>query len=150
MHTSSVITPALKHELQTLFKLEQCLFGEHCYPDFFFRQAFDCWPDGLLVARNEQQQIMGYVLVAPAQSAHEHSAWILSLAVAPEHQRKGVAHSLLLHALEHFSHIQSLCLTVHPHNPALALYQKLGFIEVEHEDDYFGENEPRIKMQYRP
>lgn len=32
------IRPVLKSELFAVYQLEQAIFGEHSYPDFFFRQ----------------------------------------------------------------------------------------------------------------
>ncbi len=44
------IRKAEKDDVTTAYLLERELFGEHSYPDFFFRQAYDCWSDGFLVA----------------------------------------------------------------------------------------------------
>ncbi|WP_236689259.1 hypothetical protein [Photobacterium angustum] len=44
------IRQAEKSALTAMYQLERELFGDHCYPDFLFRQAYDCWPSGLLVA----------------------------------------------------------------------------------------------------
>ena len=51
------IRPVLKSELADVFQLEQVIFGDHCYPDFFFRQGFDCWPEYFLVAIDEPLNI---------------------------------------------------------------------------------------------
>ena len=38
-------------------------------------------------------------------------------------------------------------LTVHPDNPAVRLYQQLGFTIIEHQPHYFGKDEPRLLMR---
>ena len=77
------ITPAGKQDLASAHALEHVLFGHHAYPQFFFRQAFDCWPHGLLIAK-EEDQITGYVLMATSDEQNTH--WILSLAVDSQHR----------------------------------------------------------------
>ncbi len=47
------ITSADKNDLAALYTLEHKLFGHHAYPQFFFRQAFDCWSQGLLVLKKK-------------------------------------------------------------------------------------------------
>ncbi len=86
--TEITIRPVNKSELVAVHQLEQSLFGDHCYPDFFFRQSFDCWPEGFLVAVDQQQRILGYILSVQAES--QHCAWILSVAVDDQFQGKGI------------------------------------------------------------
>jgi ribosomal protein S18 acetylase RimI-like enzyme len=53
----------------------------------------------------------------------------LGIAVLPPHQRKGLGERLLSAAIDaaHTHGFTQVALTVHPENPAIALYQKLGF-----------------------
>ncbi|SMY15546.1 GNAT family N-acetyltransferase [Photobacterium aquimaris] len=141
---------AKKEDVQAVYQLEKRLFGDHCYPDFFIRQAYDCWPAGLFVAR-KFGEVVGYVLCAP-QFTNEASVasegWILALAVDSSVQGQGVGRQLMQAAMERLSGCEKLWLTVHPNNYAKKLYQQLGFIEVEQENDYFGLDQPRVKMLY--
>ncbi|WP_235859715.1 GNAT family N-acetyltransferase [Photobacterium aquimaris] len=141
---------ANKEDIQAVYQLEKKLFGEHCYPDFFIRQAYDCWPAGLLVAR-KSDEVVGYVLCAPQftnESLVISEGWILALAVASCVQGRGVGRQLMQAAMERLSGCEKLWLTVHPNNHAKKLYQQLGFIEIEQENDYFGLDQPRVKMRY--
>ncbi|MBE8569356.1 GNAT family N-acetyltransferase, partial [Vibrio sp. OPT46] len=72
------ILSAQKEDLFAIYKLENTLFGAHAYPQFFFRQAFDCWGESLLVAK-EGEQVAGYILLTTSTNAHQY--WIMSLAV---------------------------------------------------------------------
>ncbi|WP_440887526.1 GNAT family N-acetyltransferase [Vibrio sp. WZ-1] len=133
-----------KSDLDAIFQLEQKLFGHHAYPRFFFRQAFDCWPQGLLIAK-EEEQIKGYVLMATSDEQNTH--WILSLAVDSQHRGKGIARLLVEAALTKASAGSVVKLTVDPNNaPAYKLYTSLGFKVLEKEEDYFGDGEPRLVM----
>jgi ribosomal protein S18 acetylase RimI-like enzyme len=133
-----------KSDLDAIFQLEQKLFGHHAYPRFFFRQVFDCWPQGLLIAK-EEEQINGYVLMATSDEQNTH--WILSLAVDSQHRGKGIARLLVEAALTKASAGSVVKLTVDPNNaPAYKLYTSLGFKVLEKEEDYFGDGEPRLVM----
>jgi ribosomal protein S18 acetylase RimI-like enzyme len=56
----------------------------------------------------------------------------LSLAVAPDHRRRGLGRDLLEHALRQAKEAghRQVSLSVEPDNPALRLYKRLGFERV--------------------
>ncbi|WP_305370757.1 GNAT family N-acetyltransferase [Photobacterium leiognathi] len=144
------IRKAEKADVTTAYLLERELFGEHSYPDFFFRQAYDCWSDGFLVAVTQSQEVVGYVLASPsfiAANEHVREAWILGVAVDAKMQGQGVGKALLKEALAQLANYNCIWLTVHPDNKALKLYESLGFVVVEQEDNYFGCGSPRLKMR---
>ena len=79
------IRQAEKSDINAIYQLERELFGDHCYPDFFFRQAYDCWTSGLLVSVSECEHVSGYVLSSPsfnAQAETKREAWVLGIAFA--------------------------------------------------------------------
>ncbi|QYJ78993.1 GNAT family N-acetyltransferase [Shewanella acanthi] len=142
--SAATIRPILKSELLAIYQLEKTVFGEHCYPDFFFRQGFDCWPEQFLVAL-EDDVPLGYILCAQASSSD--TMWILSIAVSDLARGKGVGKRLIAQCLSQMpASITCVKLTVDPNNPAYALYQRLGFVDSSFEDDYFGENQARVVM----
>ena len=142
------IRPVLKSELLAVYQLEQAIFGDHSYPDFFFRQGFDCWPKQFLVAVDERHQLQGYLLCA--QSGDPQYMWILSVAVSENARGQGLGKRLIEQCLAELPlSIQGVYLTVAPNNPAYSLYQKLGFSDINFEADYFGAGMERIVMQYR-
>jgi ribosomal-protein-alanine N-acetyltransferase len=139
---------AQKTDLADIHQLEKTIFGEPCYPAFFFRQAFDCWPKGLLVAKQDSS-LLGYLLWVES-NAQAGDAWILSLAVATQARGKGIARGLINHAIatargESNGAIKRLLLTVAPKNlVALSLYQSMEFIILTNENDYFSPGEARL------
>lgn len=135
-----------KADLAELHQLEVAVFGSHVYPDFFFRQALDLWPDSLLLAADDNGALLGYALGAPGDEPGD--VWLLSLAVSSQARGLGLGKALcqqLLRQWQQQGHKQAK-LTVHPDNGAVSLYQKLGFAVTGQEDDYFGANEPRLVM----
>ena len=72
--------PVQLSELAAVTALEQAAFKPPVYPNFFFRQAYDLWPNMFWVARGEQG-VLGYLIAAPsADNAQELS--LLSLAIS--------------------------------------------------------------------
>ncbi|PSV19313.1 GNAT family N-acetyltransferase [Photobacterium leiognathi subsp. mandapamensis] len=144
------IRKAEKDDVTAAYLLERELFGEHSYPDFFFRQAYDCWSNGFLVATTESQAVVGYVLASPSFTAANEGAreaWILGVAVGSKMQGQGVGKALLNEVLAQLADYNCIWLTVHPDNKALKLYELLGFVVVGQEDNYFGCGSPRLKMR---
>lgn len=119
------------------------MFETAVYPDFFFRQAHDLWPDFLLLAW-QGSKLLGYLLAAPGQQGVA-SLGILSLAVSEQSRGLGVGQALLQHLIQYCpSATKQLWLTVAPDNlAALHLYKKSGFIEQNYSEDYYGKGEPR-------
>ena len=90
-----------------------------------------CW----LVAM-EEQTLVGYV---GSQSVLGESD-MMNIAVHPEHRRKGVAEALVTSLVSELSARgnHSLMLEVRPSNePAIALYEKLGFTQVGRRPNYY-------------
>ncbi|WP_211164415.1 GNAT family N-acetyltransferase [Shewanella salipaludis] len=142
------VRPATRDELAQIYRLECVVFGEHCYPDFFFRQSLDCWPAGLLVALDAEQRLLGYLLAVTSE--RQGQLWILSVAVSPEMRGRGIGAALVRALLQAVpAGATQILLTVDPANPAVHLYLRLGFVETGFEADYFGEGEPRLVMTHR-
>jgi len=142
------IRPVLKSELLAVYQLEQAIFGEHSYPDFFFRQGFDCWPEQFLVAVDKDNSVQGYLLCA--QSGDPECMWILSVAVSEQTRGQGVGKRLIQQCLAQLPDpVQRVLLTVDPTNPAHGLYRYLGFVDSAFEADYFGAGADRVVMVYR-
>ncbi|OHX12750.1 GNAT family N-acetyltransferase [Chromobacterium sphagni] len=140
---------ARQTDLAAVFTIEQAVFGSHVYPDFFFRQALDLWPDWFWLAEDESGAPIGYVLGAPSQQPDE--LWLLSLALLPACRGRGVGKALLQAALAAMRpRARGIQLTVDPANPAAALYQRLGFAVIGHDPGYFGPGEARWLMRWQP
>jgi len=141
--------PVQKHELAQVAALEEAAFAPPIYPVFFFRQAFDLWPELFWVARRDQQ-ILAYLIAAP-ELASPGRLSMMSFAVAPQAQGQGLGKQLLTAFLQALSQqvpaVTSIWLTVDPANqPALRLYQQHGFYISAQEPDYYGANYDRLVL----
>jgi ribosomal-protein-alanine N-acetyltransferase len=102
--------------------------------------------DGFLVAEGDDD-LLGYVLFTPSSSSH---ARVLSLAVSPDHRRRGVATRLMRGAFEVLRErgFDSLGLEVRVSNdPAQSLYEGLGFGVVGVDESYYGDGEDALLME---
>lgn len=155
------IRTATKADLVQIFQLEQAAFGEHCYPDFLFRQWLDLSPSLLLVAESESIDevacierncaFLGYVVGSLAEVKAQ--GWVLSLAVTESARGKGVGKALLEQFIARATSLgcEQLRLTVHPDNRALYLYHSCGFCFESAEADYFGPDAPRqVLLRVKP
>ena len=139
-----VATPA---DMHAIWQIEHQVFGDAVYPDFFFRQAMDLWPDLLLVAERDGQ-LLGYGLGGAGQERAQ--GWLLSLAVLPQARGLGLAAAIITR-LEQALLAQGCSrvrLTVDPDNPARRLYQRLGYRELARDPAYFGPGEARCLLEH--
>lgn len=140
--------PYRPEDLVAVAEVDNEAFGDYCYPSYFFRQAYDVFGDLLLVAENEEEEIVAYLL--GALQADSAGGWILSLAVRKAYRRQGVAEMLVKIIVDVLLSrgVSTVWLTVAPDNhAAIQLYLKLGFEQVSKGEDYFGPGEARILMK---
>lgn len=140
------IRAAQVEDIARLARLEQQIFETVVYPEFFFRQAHDLWPDFLLLAWLDGE-LVGYLLAAPGQQGIE-SIGILSLGVSSQSRGYGVGKALMQHFLrQRPASTRRLWLTVAPDNQvAIRLYQQLGFSQEQYYPDYYGAGEHRLLL----
>lgn len=140
MNTIDIVNIS-KEDIAPVAELESICFGEHGYPPFFIRQAYDCWAASFYVAKINNR-VVGYLLQSPKTNTKD--AWILSLAVSPISRGCGVGKALLEHCIAHSTMYRSLFLTVCPKNTvAVNLYSQLGFTLFDEENNYFEINDSR-------
>lgn len=142
------IRPFRPADLLETAKIDKELFGKDRYPALFFRQAYDVFGDLLRVAEDGDGAIAGYTL--GVLQPDRKTGWVLALAVKKRYQGQGIATLLTENLLKvlHEKGVKYVKLTVDPANePAIYLYRKLVFNQLEEADDYFGSGEPRMVMQ---
>jgi [ribosomal protein S18]-alanine N-acetyltransferase len=76
---------------------------------------------------------------------------VTTLAVRPEHRRRGYAHVLLEAALGAFPEARRVHLEVRPSNvPARSLYESLGFVTTGRRRRYYGDEDALLMTRYLP
>lgn len=141
--------PVLKQELALVAALEAAAFPPPVYPVFFFRQAFDLWPQLFWVARRDEH-ILAYLICGPELSNRQRLS-LMSFAVDPKTQGQGIGKALLQAFMQQLAEIapevSQLWLTADPDNTAaLRLYQQHGFMQTSEEPDYYGRGYRRLVL----
>ena len=132
------IVPMTAAHLPQVAALEKVCFPADPWSERLFRDALEC-PDTistLLVAEKEDGAVLGYAVL----SAVLDEGNLDNIAVAPSCRRRGVADALLS-ALTGTcrARLSVLFLEVRASNlPAVALYEKHGFVPVGRRRNYYG------------
>ena len=131
------IVPMTAAHLPQVAALEKVCFPADPWSESLFRAALEC-PDTaptLLVAEKEDGAVLGYAVLSSVLDEGN----LDNIAVAPHCRRRGVADALLS-ALISFGRISLsvLFLEVRASNlPAIALYEKHGFVSVGRRKNYY-------------
>lgn len=141
--------PVLKHEIALVATLEESAFPPPVYPVFFFRQAYDLWPQLFWVARRGDE-ILAYLICGP-EFSDRHKLSLMSFAVGPKTQGQGIGKALLQAFMQQIAEIapevRQVWLTADPDNTAaLRLYQQHGFVQTSEEPDYYGSGYRRLVL----
>jgi len=108
------IRPFVRRHLERVLAIEEACFAREAYPRELFLELYQGCGRWFFVARRAGR-IAGYSVA----STEEAEAEIVSIAVAPEHRRAGVATALLRHTLASLrrARVGSVTLMVRPDNP---------------------------------
>ena len=138
------IIPATIRDLNTLSKLERICFEKDAWP-FFDLIAVLTFPDVVRLKAEEDDQMVGFVAGDPRPS--QGFSWIATIAVLPEHRRKGIGRSLL-HACEAQLKTPRLRLSVRATNhAAINLYEQENYRTFDIWRAYYNDGENAIVME---
>ncbi|MGY0501156.1 GNAT family N-acetyltransferase [Nocardia sp. FBN12] len=98
----------------------------------------------------DEDKVVGYAMTIMGEYAR---AWLISLAVLPDRRGCGYGHGLLRRSVEvcqEKGDVDEVWLTVDPQNvAAYRLFKDFGFVLREHDERYFGHDEPRDVLVYK-
>lgn len=132
------IEAATTAAIPAIAALDAASYRNDSYNPGFLYQALMQWPQGLWVATSNNETL-GYALIAPGQDAPE--AWLMAVVVAEQARGQGLGRKLCKACIERarLANYTRLYLTVAPDNqPAIRLYQTLGFESLELQPDALG------------
>ncbi|MFC9897502.1 GNAT family N-acetyltransferase [Nocardia sp. NPDC127579] len=124
------------------------------YPFFVLRQLLDAHSSRCVVAvepgGDGEDKVVGYALTIMGEGER---AWLISLAVSPDRRGAGYGRGLLRHSIQvsqDKGDVDEVWLTVDPQNlSAYNLFKDFGFVLREHDERYFGDDEPRDVLVYK-
>ncbi|WP_444995508.1 ribosomal protein S18-alanine N-acetyltransferase [Aliikangiella sp. IMCC44359] len=149
---SNSISDAKVDDVKALVELEQLVFipSDGMLNQISFRYHIQKKKNLLLVARSDKlpYQLMGYILVL----LHKRSARIYSLAINPEHQKRGIGSELIKASINRAQEkgIMKVSLELRKDNSvAFRLYESLGFIVSGVRPDYYQRGDDAIVMTWQ-
>lgn len=131
--------------LARILEIERAAFREEPYTGAVFRELHTECGELFLVAK-VTHRIAGYM----ATCTEAREAEVISVAVDPEHRRKGVAAALLEYTLERLrgSGVRSVELMVRVDNEeAIRFYRRFGFRRVQEVPGYYENGRAGLRMR---
>jgi len=126
------------------------------YGDYFFMDLYSRFPETFIVAEAGDGEVVGYVMcrIELGLSNFGFSGFIkkghiVSIAVMPEHRRKGIGQALVTRAMEgmRLYNAKQCFLEVRVSNTqAISLYKKLGFKITRTINGYYSDGEDAYVM----
>lgn len=139
-----VLQPATESDIETLLDIERSVVGPVTYSGMLevadWKEEFENCSVFLIRNGNEVVGSISYEVKSP-----DH-IYISGLVVKPEFQGKGIATTALKQVLAKYANAKRIDLVTHPDNPALKLYESLGFKVESRVENYWGEGEPRLVL----
>jgi ribosomal-protein-alanine N-acetyltransferase len=94
----------------------------------------------------KNSEVMGNVSF---EKKEDGQVYFSGLVIYPKFQGRGIGRQVMNKLFEQLKDIKIFSLVTHLDNiAALKLYQSLGFVVKERVENYFGDGEPRLKLEY--
>jgi ribosomal protein S18 acetylase RimI-like enzyme len=138
------ILPATLRDLGPLRSIEHACFPKDAWP-LLDLMAVLTWPEVIRLKAVEDDRMVGFIAGDPRRS--EGMAWIATLGVLPEYQRRGIGRFLLL---ECEKRLQSprlrLCVRLE-NTGAIRLYEQEGYLRVGTWTKYYNDGGDALVME---
>ncbi len=136
-------------DLQMVMEINSLCLPEN-YTDFFFVDLYRRFPETFIVAE-EDSKVVGYImcrvevgLSSIGLSGLIKKGHIVSVAVMPEHRKKGIGEALVskgMEAMRVYNAKQCFLEVRVTNDPAVKLYRKLGFEVTRTAHGYYADGE---------
>ena len=129
------------------------------YPYFFYKSILDNYPESFLVACNNSEEIIGYVMWRVERTPSINSLklvnkdHLVSIAVLKNCKRLGVATALMANSMKNIkkNKIDEFVLEVRVSNyTAINLYRKFNFVTHSIKEKYYRDGESAYFMTLKP
>ena len=138
------ILRATLRDLGPLRRIEQACFLKDAWP-LLDLLAVLTWPEVVHLKAVEDGQMIGFIAGDPRPS--EHLAWIATVGVLPEYQRRGIGRALLRECEKRLTQPRlRLCVRV-SNESAIRLYQQEGYLAMDTWREYYNDKENGLVME---
>ena len=132
-------------DINTLSAIEESVSGSHLYSPLSRDEwATELKENNVYLIMNEARVVgsIEYQMKSP-----EH-AYISGIVIKKDEQGKGYGRAAIENLLKIIPSARVIDLVTHPENiAAKKLYESFGFVEKEHMENYFGDGEPRVRLE---
>ncbi len=138
-----LIENATWRDLRSLEKLEKICFGADAWPMLELLGVL-IFPGIVRLRAAVDGEMVGFIAGDPRRD--EQTGWIMTLGVLPDWRRQGIAEALLSECEQKMG-LPTVKLTVRRGNePAIALYQKLGYTQTDIWSRYYQNGEDGLVL----
>jgi len=138
------IQTASIRDLRALRRLENACFEKDAWP-LLDLIAVLTWPEVIRLKAEEDGKLIGFVAGDPRPA--QGLAWVATIGVDPDYQRRGIGRALL-HACEEQVKMPRMRLTVRLSNRgAVSLYEKDGYRTIDIWKGYYDDGEDGLVME---
>ncbi len=138
------ILRATLRDLGPLRRIEQACFLKDAWP-LLDLLAVLTWPEVVRLKAVEDGQMIGFIAGDPRPS--DHQAWIATVGVLPEYQRRGIGRALLRECEQRLTQPRiRLCVRV-SNESAIRLYQQEGYLAMDTWREYYNDKENALIME---
>jgi ribosomal protein S18 acetylase RimI-like enzyme len=138
------LLPATLRDLGPLRTIEQACFLKDAWP-LLDLLAVLTWPEVVRIKAIENGQMVGFIAGDPRPV--EHLAWIATVGVLPEYQRRGIGRALLRECERRLTQPRlRLCVRV-SNKPAIQLYEQEGYLTMDTWREYYNDKENALVME---
>ncbi|MFZ8791168.1 MAG: ribosomal protein S18-alanine N-acetyltransferase [Thermosphaera aggregans] len=149
------IRPARTEDLDSVIRINREALPEN-YPRAFFEDLFNSYGKSFFVAEAPGGEVVGYVMCRVEykpgffKTLLVKSGHIVSIAVLKEHRDRGLGLGLMAHALkslyENYRCSETYLEVRVSNTPAINLYEKLGYVKIRVEKQYYLDGEDAYIM----
>jgi ribosomal-protein-alanine N-acetyltransferase len=138
------ILPANLRDLGNLRHVEQACFPKDAWP-LLDLIAVLTWPDVVRLKAVEEGLMVGFIAGDPRPS--EHMAWIATVGVLPEFQRRGIGRALLRECEKRLPQPRLRLCVRESNESAIHLYEQEGYQSVDTWREYYSDKESALVME---
>ena len=157
MQETFALRPFARQDLEKVMNINQICLPEN-YSPYFFIDLYERYPSTFIVAEADQK-VVGYIMCRIERDFTSFSgfgiskkAHVVSIAVLPAYQKKGVGTTLMKEAMNNMPlyKAKECYLEVRVSNtPAVNMYKRLGFQIVRKNTAYYADGEDAYVMAKR-
>ena len=138
------ILPATLRDIGSLRRVEQACFPRDAWP-LLDLIAVLSWPEVVRLKAVEDNLMVGFIAGDPRPS--EHMAWIATVGVLPEYQRRGYGRALLRECEKRLLQPRiRLCVRT-SNDGAIAMYNQEGYLAIDTWKEYYNDKESALVME---